>query len=74
MQICLAVYLRPEVKFDGFQALIAQINADIADGHFIMESAAAEGSAYKDLKEAAGGRMAEQSDQNRPTASFFDWK
>ena len=50
MNLFLCIYLRPEIKFDSFPALIAQINKDIADCASICETAtSANNTDYKKL-------------------------
>ena len=39
MEVCLGVFLRPEVKFESFQALLDQIHIDIEDSRFLMARA-----------------------------------
>lgn len=46
LRLMLVGFLRPERKFDGFPALIAQINADIADSAMLLDE-----TPYRDLRE-----------------------
>ena len=50
MQLCLCVFLRPEIKFDSFPALLAQIHADIEDSRFILREAEDSASVYSRLR------------------------
>ena len=50
MEVCLGVFLRPEAKFDSFQSLLAQIQADIEDSRFIIQQAEDSASVYSTLR------------------------